>query len=156
MTLSEIPTSVGIFDRIEPMHSKTILWLGFWLAVLLLVLHEAGIVFYFYWLYWWYDVLVHWVAGLTAGFSTYWVLWCSGWFFSRQVARLELVMALVVTPMLIVAVGWEVFEYVYNIADPLEGYALDVTNDIVLGCCGAALAVLIATRKGNHSSINSL
>ncbi len=156
MTLSNDPTSVGFFDRIKKMSSRLILTVALILAMLFLGLHFAGIAFYLYWMYWWYDVLMHFLAGIIGGLSAYWVLFCSGRLLSKHDISRKTSVLIVLACMMVVGVGWEVFEYMYDIAGSGEGYVLDTMNDLVLDGCGAALAVIMATRHNARPRVHSL
>src|SRR3990167_5578456 len=92
-----------------------ILYTGLVLAILLYVLHLLANLFYLYWVYWWYDVLMHFLAGLTGGFATYWVLFHSGHFFSKKLPSPLLAITSVFICILIAGVAWEIFEYVNGI-----------------------------------------
>lgn len=130
------------------------LYLALICAVLLASMHFLANTFYFYWTLWWYDVIMHFLAGVTGGLATYWMLFQSNLFFKSEVSK-KMAIGIVLVIMMCVGVAWEVFEYTNGITDSQEGYALDTFNDLVLDGCGAVFAVLIIWKK-RHSSVNSL
>lgn len=116
------------------------------LSIALAALHSAAEAHYLYWVYWWYDVMMHFLAGATLGFFVYWFLFVSGHGVKGARSR-RAIMFWVVFIVLVLGLAWEVFEYVNAIADSHEGYMKDTVNDLILDSCGAALAALVATRR---------
>ena len=125
---------------------NSILYSALLLAGVLATLHFLAVAFYFYWIFWWYDVMMHFLAGLTGGFASYWVIFHSGLFFKTP-QKVSFVILSVLLCMLIAGVAWEVLEYTHGLTDSHEGYRLDTMNDLILDSAGAVLAALIATRK---------
>ncbi len=132
------------------MRKSTVLYTAFFLALLLAGLHFLAGAFYLYWVYWWYDVLMHFLAGVVGGFAAYWVLFKSGHFYSDTQVRVWVLILAVFVCVLIAGVAWEVFEYVNGITDSHEGYRVDVINDLILDSAGGVLAALLSLRK-RHS-----
>ncbi|MBX4206204.1 hypothetical protein KW784_00190 [Candidatus Parcubacteria bacterium] len=127
-------------------RQSPILYTALLLAGLLAALHFLADAHSLYWRFWWYDVMMHFLAGLALGLFAYWGLFASGILFKRE-RRTSLVVASVVISVFIIGAAWEVFEYANGITDSHEGYALDTTNDLILDCCAAALAAFIGLRK---------
>ena len=98
-----------------------------------LVLHEAGLSFTLYWSYWWFDLVVHAVGGLSIGlFATY-------FFASRRLAACV---------ALSVIVCWEIFE-VFIVHVPIVDeslYVIDTITDVMIGMAGASAAWLFVRR----------
>lgn len=125
------------------------------LAAAIYILHMLANALYLYWIYWWFDVLMHFTVGVTVGLISYWVLFYSGLLFDDLRGKWFRILA-VAACILVAGVAWEVFEYVYGITDSHEGYVLDTVNDLILDVAGAVLPVLIVLRKRNNSSTSSL
>jgi len=129
------------------MNRRTdLLYTALALAVLLALLQAAAIAFYLYWSYWWYDVLMHFLGGLTGGLAAFWVLFHSGLFWrsmpSKKTATLATLFCLMTAGVL-----WEVMEFQYGMLDSFESYPLDVFNDLVLDASGALLAAYIGLKE---------
>jgi len=86
---------------------------------------------------------MHFLAGFAGGFVAYWFFMRSGLFLQRRIFSVFVV-------VLIVGVAWEFFEYFNGITDSHEGYALDVTVDLILDSAGAILAGFIAKRISSN------
>jgi hypothetical protein len=127
-----------------------LLYITLALAVIGGVLYFLATTFYFFWIFWWYDVVVHFLVGMTGGFSLYWGFYYSGLIFRGPFKRKVVSVGLVFICVMAVAVGWEIFEYQNGITDSSEGYVLDTINDLILGGAGAILAGLFASRKRNN------
>jgi hypothetical protein len=114
---------------------------------LLAAFHFAASAFYLYWAYWWTDVIMHFLGGLTGGLAAYWTLFHSGHLFKRGLKSDFAAVLLVFACVMAAGVAWEVFESVNGIIDSHEGHALDVMNDLILDGAGAVLAAMIGLRK---------
>lgn len=122
------------------------LYIGFGLVAILGVLHFSATFFYLYWVYWWFDGLMHFLAGLAGGFATYWVLVHSGVWKKYGVRRASDYIWATFICVMIVGVAWEIFEYTNGITDNHEGLALDILLDLILDGSGAAIAAYISTK----------
>lgn len=107
----------------------------FGLIALIAILHILAIELYFYWALWWFDVLIHFLGGLWIGLSVLWFVFLSGYVTRFQ---LQYTNALILTllSIIVVAVGWEVFEFF--VENPLEeNYVFDTITDLIMGTLGA-------------------
>ena len=115
----------------------------------LLVVIMVGVDFvarlnFWYWVYPWFDNVSHFLGGLSLGtFALY--MWYGSGIFGRTTPSKREAFATAFVFVLIIGLGWEVFEYVYGIAGPSIGqtYAQDTFTDVFSDICGAALAGLI-------------
>ena len=107
--------------------------------VLILGLHLMGIYFYLYWTVSWFDILLHFLGGLSLGVFFIWL------FGLRE--RSYKTLFLVVLFIVIIGVGWEIFEYINNIAKSTEEYVPDTILDLVMDTAGAVVAYYLST---NH------
>ncbi len=129
------------------MQKNSVLLLTLVLAVIGAALYYLAAAFYFYWTYWWFDVLMHFLVSLTGGLGIFWGLFDSGIIFRKRFNSKKASILMVLLCVLVVGIGWEIFEYVNDFTDSTEGYVLDTINDIILDSAGAIVATLIATRK---------
>lgn len=108
-------------------------------------LHFVAEAFYFYWIFWWYDIMMHLLAGLVGGLLIVW--------FARPDSFLKSIFFAIVC-MLAIGIVWEVFEYVYHIAQTSD-YWQDTTLDLIADVVGAALACFYASEQRPKSSLES-
>ena len=101
-----------------------------------------------YWTIWWMDVLLHFLAGifiayavLLVNFSIY------GW---RGIERGDL--KKMFWTILLVGIGWEIFEYVNKIIDP-ENYWTDTFIDIAMDFLGALSVYVFMSVMGKTARI---
>ncbi len=132
------------------MTRREVLYAILSLSLLFAALAFAGLAFYFYWVYWWYDVLMHFLAGVIGGLATYWVIFRSGHFLSRKETSLYVKLVIPAFAFLVVAIVWEVLEYLTGTAFPQGNYFFDTMSDIVVGLMGVKLAILICERYKRH------
>ena len=105
-------------------------------VTVLAILHIYGMAHYYYWLFPWYDILAHLLAGLWAGLFAYWlavtiskepsVLFCIGVAF-------------------FIGIIWESFEFLTGITHlPIE--ILDTVGDLSMDVLGGFIGYLFARR----------
>lgn len=90
---------------------------------------------------------MHFLAGLSGGLITYWVLAESGVFPNFVGRRMTDYMVAVFICVMLVGIAWEIFEYTNGITQSHEGYIVDTMIDLILDGAGAILAVYIGTRN---------
>jgi hypothetical protein len=129
------------------------LYIGFILILALGILHIIGSYLYFYWIFWWFDFIMHFLAGLGGGFVAIWFFFESGLLGSieKSSRRFYIVSVLAVG---VVGVAWEIFEYLSHLTEALESYKLDLANDLLMDLMGAILASAIASRYWLGESLN--
>ena len=116
--------------------------------IVLGVLHFIAITFYLYWTLWWFDNLMHLLAGFSGGLITIWFLFDSGTFFKRSPTTLELFLY-VLLAVLTVGVAWEIFEYVNKITETESAgeYVSDTIHDLIADALGAIGASFVWMKK---------
>lgn len=93
-------------------------------------LQQWALADFLYWRYEWFDLLMHFLGGLTIGCLTVAFL-----------MRFRPIVFLVV--LVGVAIGWEVFEAL--IGTPREAnYFFDTSLDLLMDACGASVAYVLA------------
>lgn len=123
-----------------------ILIAAFLLSGLIAYLNSLAFAHAYYFTYWWYDVMMHFLTGFMLGLFIYWGLFASG-LFVRTPASARRVVWTVFLCVFAIGVAWEIFEYVNGLTQTIEGYKLDTMNDLILDSCGGILAALITTGK---------
>ena len=126
------------------MKKYPLLYIAFGLVVLLAVVHFIAATFYFYWIFWWFDNLSHFMAGFSLGFFSLYIFYESGLWGNK----LSLPKAIFLSFISVMVLGgvWEIFEYVNGLTESTEGYSLDVIHDLLSDALGAILALLVAKR----------
>jgi len=121
------------------MSKSSILLLSLALAALLWLLNYIAIIFSLYWTTLWYDILMHFLGGLTIGVFAAYVLRLGnigrGFFWA------------VFCLAMLIGIGWEIFEYVYD----LQGDKIDTAWDLVMDSLGVIVAYLITSRSREFS-----
>jgi hypothetical protein len=118
--------------------SKKLLYSAFWAVVVVTSVDFVSRTFYLYWSTRWLDTVSHFLGGVAIGLLT---LWFISLFKKIKFSKLEVVLWSVAGTM-IIGVGWEVFEYLLNIAGPSIGetYTFDTTLDLSADLIGAIVA----------------
>ncbi|MBC7836881.1 hypothetical protein H7X87_03855 [Acetobacteraceae bacterium] len=106
--------------------------LALFFAVLTAGIYWYGVEQSFFWIYDWYDSMLHVLGGITIGF------WASAVALRLQLpVRRAFFTVLGLT--LLGAVAWEIFEYAFHFVRQ-EDYILDTLTDIMNGLAGCVLA----------------
>lgn len=113
----------------------------FLLIATILALEILASVFYWYWIYWWFDILMHFLGGLWVGAATLWFLFSSG-YFRPQEWTIRAILFATAGCVLGVALAWEAFEYAVRLLVPQPfPYDLeDTTADVIVGLLGGLTA----------------
>jgi hypothetical protein len=126
---------------------KSLLFVAFGILLILAGLHYAGSIFYLYWDMRWFDSLAHFLGGAGIGFLFLWIWYDSG-LFGRSAPSKKAVFLTALISAMIVGIGWEFFEYVNGVANPIAGnYPLDTFNDLLADFYGAVFAGIIGANK---------
>ncbi len=111
------------------------------LSILVYFLHTIALENYFYWIYWWFDILLHTLTGFVLGLLIVFILYR---LFHSISSRS--VLFLTIAGVLIVAIVWEIFEYVNGFALTHGSYILDTIGDILFGLIGAYIAIKYSSK----------
>lgn len=127
------------------MHSRSLIIPIALVAFVVGALHLLAIGFYLYWMWWWFDIIVHFFAGVWVALTAFWFL-----FIARLVPRLPLSTGAMVGSLLLVTffigISWETFEYSINVFI-VPHYALDTIVDLIADLVGALAAALFVSKS---------
>ena len=102
------------------------------------VFHQIALTFSLYWYYWWFDILMHFWGGILLGLLFY-IAVKSRWF------NLKSNNYLIVVWLLVVTLGWELFELMIEF-ETSANYLIDTITDDTMGLSGGLLVHLIARK----------
>ncbi len=99
---------------------------------------------YLTWIYWWFDMVMHFSAGGVIGMAT--VLYCI--YFSRFLDNKIKIILLSALAGLVVGIAWELFELYFDMTTFKEGFAYitDTLTDLSLDMLGAILFGIYSTK----------
>lgn len=112
------------------------------LSVGIAFLHITAIVFYLYWIFWWYDMLVHFLGGVFAALLSLWFLFFSGYVRAKAAPTVFRVFVMALLSVVLLGVLWEVFERLSGQTWSVEGYWLDTGVDMVFDVLGGFFGFL--------------
>lgn len=109
----------------------------FILISLIASLHILALELYLYWLLWWFDILVHFLAGLWVGLMSLWIYYRSGFFIepTHSISRAFLVAAFSIA---VISILWEFYEIIIGVPFE-ENYVQDTILDLVMDALGASI-----------------
>lgn len=108
-------------------------------GILISVLQHNAIAHSWYWIFWWMDIIMHFLGGLFVGLVA--VLLLKHYVHKIKIPRNLFFWVLGVT--LLIGIGWEIFEFSVGLVmayDPLPDTILDIVMDMV----GATVACVHA------------
>lgn len=126
------------------MRKSSLLYTACGLMLVFAVLDSIAHTFSFYWIFWWYDVIMHLLAGFSGGLLIL-------WFFAPFNISIYKSFFLTVGCLFVVGVAWEIFEYYNNFAQPID-YRLDTLFDLINDMLGAVVAFFYTNVQTPKSS----
>ena len=116
------------------MRQRPLLYTASGFMAVVAVLHIIALPFSLYWTYWWFDIVMHFLAGFSGGLFIL-------WFFAPFSIYKSLFLTL--GYLLVVGVAWEIFEFVFDITiSQPTNYWQDTIYDLINDTLGALLAYL--------------
>lgn len=115
---------------------------AFLLLCLIGALEVVAELFYLHWTVWWYDNMLHFLAGACIAIAAL-------SFFSRKALSPLRAICIGVFFALFIGIVWEVFELYVGVTSLSDGqlYVFDTISDILMDLTGAFFASLYAYRK---------
>lgn len=118
-------------------------------AILVAILHQIALSFYFYWTTDWYDIMMHFLGGVVIAFSAF-TFFIS--IFGKRKNGADfghdfwLNFCFTVGGVFIIGLGWELWELYVGFSDP-QIDQLDSILDIIMDLIGAIFAFTYSFKK---------
>lgn len=122
------------------------------LAALIFLLNNMGLAGYFYWKYWWYDIMMHGLTGFVIGSIVTWGFLRIG--YAQKLSRPAFFWATVLG-IVIVGVGWEIMEYTNGFFIGEVNVLADTILDIIMDITGGIVGWFLLSRTLSEKSDNS-
>ncbi len=121
------------------------------LAAVVFVLNYIAGLYYLYWVFWWYDIMMHFVTGAVVGAFVAW-----GVLRFRADVSLSALFGIVFISIMVIGIGWEIFEYVTGAFIGESDILFDTLHDIVMDTLGAffSTAILTLMFDTSHTSLS--
>jgi hypothetical protein len=131
------------------MHTRLFKY-TFWILVFVGAINYAAIHLYLYWTVWWFDMVVHFSAGVCVGMASVLVYA----FYRKMTPSTAQAITTALIGALAIGVLWEFYELAFHITSLSDGmaYATDTSSDILMDLSGGLLGGLYAHHvlaKGN-------
>lgn len=116
----------------------------FVLAIVVALMHYAALELYLYWTTSWFDVVMHFLGGLLIGLLAVFFFYTSGYVtFPRE--HRGAAFAIVIASVLVVGLGWELWELFLGWTDVLADRG-DTILDIIMDTLGGCVACMYGLR----------
>jgi len=124
---------------LSPKNGRELLGLSLLVAFSVGVLHQWALGSYLYWVYDWFDILMHFLAGLCVSLFSLWLFYFSP--LAREAPKnKKAVLFVSLGAVLILGLFWEVFElFIWHTYDE-PNFVADTLGDIVLDILGGFVA----------------
>lgn len=98
-------------------------------------------IFYFHWIFWWYDVTLHFLAGYSVGMT---IVFVWGYFFDLSITSKIKMLCIAVIGSFIIGFLWEIYELLVKQTSLTDGlfYWWDTISDLILDTCGGFFGAL--------------
>lgn len=104
------------------------------------VLHFIALEFFLYWIYSWFDIMMHFLGGLIVVLSAFWFFFQSGYVHLNQ--NIHNIIFVAVSSIVFVSIGWEIFEIIVGV--PIIGdFVFDTITDLIMDVIGAIVATFV-------------
>ena len=121
------------------------------ILIVLITLHVVGSYFSWYWVYSWFDLVVHTFSGLWVSSVILWLASVLGQINSLKEYKAKSFLIAFLAALLF-GIAWEIFEYISQITfSDASGYALNTALDLICDGAGGLLAYgyFIKRKKSN-------
>ncbi len=125
------------------MFKKPLMKEIFWLSALVAIMHYAALKFFFYWTISWFDIVMHLMGGFVIGLIVISILINIPNLNLRNNSKLALV--LVLSFVMIIGLGWELWELFMEFSSILED-KVDTIIDLIMDFIGGYFAFLYANK----------
>ncbi|MEK7589672.1 MAG: hypothetical protein AAB475_00240 [Patescibacteria group bacterium] len=124
----------------------------FILLAVVALLDFIALKFYLYWIFWWFDIPVHFLGGLWVGLIVMWFFFFSGFIYKDvNLMKKTKIFFIIILSVIIIGVLWEVFEVGAGLISTDEyGYFLDTPLDIIMDIFGGIVAFIYAKKYFRH------
>lgn len=123
---------------------KPLFWEILGVIILIGVLHKVALSLYLYWTTNWYDIMMHLLGGFWIGIVVIYIFFVSGYFSLPKENRL-LVFLFTLSAVLVVGLGWELWELFARLTDVFED-KVDTIMDVIVDFIGGALAFIYSKK----------
>lgn len=123
---------------------KPLFWEILGVIILIGVLHKVALSLYLYWTTSWYDIMMHLLGGFWIGIVVIYIFFVSGYFSLPKENRL-LVFLFTLSAVLVVGLGWELWELFARLTDVFED-KVDTIMDVIVDFIGGALAFIYSKK----------
>ncbi|MBP9771319.1 MAG: hypothetical protein KBD16_00125 [Candidatus Pacebacteria bacterium] len=120
------------------------------LAAVVFVLNYIAGLYYLFWVYWWYDIMMHFITGAAVGGFAAWST-----LRVRPTISASSLFWIVFGAIMVVGIGWEIFEYMNGMYVGETRIVFDTVCDLILDTLGAFLATTLvryALRDTTHTA----
>jgi|ETN02SMinimDraft_4_1059925.scaffolds.fasta_scaffold126046_1 hypothetical protein len=109
-------------------------------GLIVAILHTVALFYYLYWIFEWFDILMHFLGGLFAAFVS---LFAYKFLLSEKFHNNKMLLINTLIAVLIIGIVWEIFELYFDITYADEGnYIGDTILDYIMDLIGAYFGFL--------------
>ncbi len=95
-----------------------------------------------YWIFGWFDIMMHFLGGFWFGFVAVWFFFFSDYVKVPNNSKFSSVLFIALLSALGIGVAWEIFEYFTGITFTVNNYVADTILDIIMDGVGGFVSAL--------------
>ncbi len=111
----------------------------FLIIIALLILHLTALSNFWYWKYWWFDNLLHFLGGFSISLIA---IFYGHRFGHIKISGRSFFLFIGVFVSFVAAILWEIFEYKAGLVFSTQSYPFDTFLDVLMGLMGSLCGVL--------------
>jgi hypothetical protein len=125
---------------------------AFWTLVVLGVLNFIATILYLHWSLWWFDVILHFLGGLTVALFALWFFSAN---FDLQNWKLGKIVTMTLISTICIGILWEFYELYFGLTFLSDGwhYFADTGSDLIMDTVGGIVGFLWINKILNQIKI---
>ncbi|MCK5021949.1 MAG: hypothetical protein KAR54_01740 [Candidatus Pacebacteria bacterium] len=130
------------------MQKKTFSLILLFVIYVILFFDLMAFKYFFYWRFWWYDIVMHFTGGLWIALLGYYLFFFAGFAgLGRKIIKSDSVFWVTFVFVLTIGILWELFELIATSFDLPLNYFFDTGLDLIMDMLGWALIYYFFLRK---------
>ncbi|MCR4274538.1 MAG: hypothetical protein NUW02_00595 [Candidatus Campbellbacteria bacterium] len=121
-------------------HQHIFLFILLFTALLVYFLNEIAQVNFYYWTFWWYDIMMHFLGGfVVSGVG----LWAFVRFTPASYTQIQQMLYVALGTGIVIGISWEFFEYLNGMYVAQTNIVTDTAGDLIMDCIGSITSWLM-------------
>jgi len=121
--------------NLDKNKSLKVLYFSLMLTAIVGFLHVVALENDFYFFYWWFDLMMHFLGGIGIAAGFLWLYFFSG-ILENPPTDKKIIFLILLVVFLIISISWEVFEFFTEKTFRQPNFVSDTISDVIIGLIG--------------------